>query len=153
MTRLIALGICLLIVGSIAVAHLTRKSESVPIQAFDSWGNICWNFERARLDNFAINLQHESSVLGYIVVYAGRESCADEAITRAVRAKKWLEKRGVPANRILWINGGFQEQTETQLWIWPIGQGVFPVDPQLTEREVTILHTCKGKILNPAKCK
>jgi hypothetical protein len=140
-------------VGSIAFADLSHESASVPITAFDSWENICWSFEKTRLDNFAIHLQQDTSYLGYIVVYAGRESCADEAVTRALRAKKWLEKRGVPANRILWTNGGFREHTETQLWVWPLGEGPFPVDSKLKPSEVRIVNSCRGKILNPAKCK
>jgi len=149
----IAIAVCILLVGSVALGHLERKSEAVPITAFDSWENICWDFEKTRLDNFAIQLQRQNSFLGYIVVYAGRESCADEAVTRALRAKKWLEKRGVPANRVLWRNGGFREQSETYLWIWPVGEGTLPVDPKLAESEVKIVRSCTGRILNPVKCK
>ena len=151
--RLIATGVGFLFVASVVLADRSRESARAPITAFDRWENICWSFEKTRLDNFAIHLQQAPSVLGYIVVYAGRESCADEAATRALRAKKWLEKQGVSANRILWINGGFLEQTETQLWVWPPGEGPFPVDPRLKSSEVKIVKMCRGKILNAAKCK
>ena len=147
------MSVCILLVVSIVFGHTATNTESVSITAFDFWENICWEFEKARLDNFAIQLQHENAHLGYIVVYAGKESCADEAVTRALRAKKWLEKRGVPAARIPWRTGGFREHTETYLWIWPADEGVFPVDPRLSESEVKIVRSCKGAILKPMRCK
>ena len=54
------------------------------------YDNICWEDEKSRLDNFAIQLQNQPDVKGYIIVYAGKESCAVEAQTRALRAKNWL---------------------------------------------------------------
>ena len=138
---------------SAASLGLSGRVKPVPITAFDSWENICWRFEKSRLDNFAIQLEHQTNYLGYIVIYAGRESCADEAVTRALRAKKWLERRGVPSNRVLWIKGGYREHTETQLWIWPIGGGAFPVDPKLNSNEIKVVTSCRGRILNPVKCK
>ena len=153
MKHAFAIGTLLILMSTVVLGHLSRRVKAVPIQPFDAWENICWGNEKGRLDNFAIQLQRETEWLGYVVVYAGRESCADEAVTRAVRAKKWLERRGVPSNRILWRNGGFREHTETQLWIWPIGEGVFPVDPKLDRSEVKVVRSCRGRILNPVQCK
>src|SRR5687767_11802488 len=63
---------------------------------FDSYGNICLEDEKARLDNLAIYLQKEPDRLGYIIVYAGHTSCAGEVQARAGRAKKWVvESRGI----------------------------------------------------------
>jgi len=68
-----------------AAGHVT------PNRAFDEYGPICWENEKARLDNFAIGLLNmPDTTLGHIIVYDGKRACRGEAITRAIRAKKYL---------------------------------------------------------------
>ena len=94
------------------------------------------------------------AALFFIVVYAGRESCAAEAQTRALRAKKWLvERRGIPASRVLWKDGGYRDKVETKLWIWPNDAGEFPVDPTLQPNSAKVVRACKGRILRAIRCK
>ena len=52
----------------------------------DKYGNIAWDDEKARLDNFAIQLMHDPNQIGYLYVRSGRVSCRGEAQARAVRA-------------------------------------------------------------------
>jgi hypothetical protein len=54
-------------------------------EVFDSYGDIDWQLEKARLDNFAFSLQRNPSYVGYILVYAGRLACRGEARARAER--------------------------------------------------------------------
>src|SRR5947208_7846662 len=84
-------------------------SHSFPNRAFDEYGAICWENEKARLDNFAIQLLNErSTTLGHIIVYDGKRACRGEAVARAIRAKKYLvEYRNVSADRIVWRWGGY----------------------------------------------
>jgi hypothetical protein len=63
------------------------KCRLAPDSPFDSYGNLCFEDEKARLDNFAITLEQNPNFIGYIVVYAGNESCAGEAQFRGNRAK------------------------------------------------------------------
>jgi hypothetical protein len=101
-------------------------SCSTPVKAppqrprkFDEYGNIRFNDEKARLDNFAIQLQNEPSSRGAIVGYG---SCGTEGTTRANRAKDYLvNTRGLDAGRIDVIDGGCLPDLLVQLWIVPQG--------------------------------
>jgi len=86
---------------------------------FDTYGNIRFNDEKARLDNYAIALQNEPGSRGAIVGYG---SCDEEGQKRAQRAKDYLvNTRGIDAGRIDVIDGGCLPELEVQLWIVPQG--------------------------------
>ena len=86
---------------------------------FDEYGNIRFNDEKARLDNFAIQLQNEPTSQGYIVGYG---SCGTEGTTRANRAKDYLvNTRGIDAGRIVVVDGGCLPELLVQLWVAPQG--------------------------------
>jgi hypothetical protein len=78
------------------------------ITPFDEYGNICWEDEQARLDNFAIQIQKDPTLVGYIVVYAGRISCLDESKYRGNRARNHVLKRGVDPKRVIFKDGGYR---------------------------------------------
>jgi len=86
---------------------------------FDEYGNIRFNDEKARLDNFAVQLQNEPGATGYIIGYG---SCDAEGMTRANRAKDYLvNTRGIDAGRIMTVDGGCLPELQVQLWIQPAG--------------------------------
>jgi class 3 adenylate cyclase len=86
-----------------------------PSTKFDEYGNISFDDERARLDNFAIQLQNDSAAHGVIRVFA---PLAGQASTRAERAKDHLvNTRAVDINRIVVIDGGFRENLTIQLFM------------------------------------
>ena len=86
---------------------------------FDEYGNIRFNDEKARLDNFAVQLQNEPGSTGYIIGYG---SCDAEGMTRANRAKDYLvNTRGIDASRIMVVDGGCLPELQVQLWIAPQG--------------------------------
>ena len=45
----------------------------------DDYGDIRWSDEKARLDNFGIQLSNEKDSVGYIIVYAGQKATIGEA--------------------------------------------------------------------------
>ena len=148
---------CFLFAAAVASPSASNHRPSisnVPDQAFDFYGNICWEDEKARLDNFAIQLQEKRDMVGLIIVYPGRRSCTDEAKARLVRTKNWLEGRGVSAERVVLRDGGYREKAETWLWVIPrdLDEKHWPVLPDLGPRQVKVLRGCKGKIYKPAKC-
>ena len=104
--------------------------SSVPISAgtldvswTDRYGNIPWEDEKARLDNFAIQLMSDSNLAGHVIVNAGLVSCKGEAQARATRAKNYMVTvRGVPPDRILWRDMGYRESFEVSLWLVPAGK-------------------------------
>jgi hypothetical protein len=86
---------------------------------FDEYGNIRFNDEKARLDNYAIQLQNSPGAEGYIIAYG---TCAGEGQARADRAKNYLvNTRGIQATRIVTIDGGCRADLTVQLWIVPTG--------------------------------
>jgi len=90
----------------------------VPVK-FDEYGNIRFNDEKARLDNYAIQLQNEPGSTGTIVVYG---SCQGEGQTRGDRAKDYLvNTRGIEASRITVVDGGCRADLTVQLWVVPSG--------------------------------
>jgi hypothetical protein len=97
---------------------------NAPEQArkFDEYGNIKRNDEKARLDNFANELQANPGAQGYIIGYGGRTSRPGEGQARADRAKDYLvNSRGIDAGRIVTVDGGYKEEPATELWIVPSG--------------------------------
>jgi len=95
------------------------KTPILPPRKFDEYGNIRFNDEKARLDNFAIQLQNEPTSRGAIVGYG---SCDAEGMTRANRAKDYLvNTRGIDASRIDASDGGCLPELKVQLWIIPQG--------------------------------
>jgi hypothetical protein len=96
-----------------------------PPVKFDEYGNIRFNDEKARLDNYAIQLQNDPTSTGLILVYG---SCEGEAQSRGDRAKDYLvNTRGIEAGRITVVDGGCRSDLTVQLWIVP--QGATPPAP------------------------
>jgi hypothetical protein len=79
----------------------------------------------ARLDNFAIALQASPQNKGLIIFYGGRRFRGrlprqGEAQARAARLKPYLvQRRGIPANQINVVDGGYDEEWHVELWIIP----------------------------------
>jgi hypothetical protein len=86
---------------------------------FDEYGNIRFNDEKARLDNYAIQLQNAPQSTGTIVAFGG---CEGEGLARAERAKGYLvNTRGIDAGRLTTVDGGCREELVVELWLVPTG--------------------------------
>jgi hypothetical protein len=109
----------------------------------DEYGNLRLSDEKARLDNFAIELQNDPTAQGYILCYGGRVGRAGEAQRRCSRAKSYVNKqRGVEASRIVTMDAGYKEDLTVELWVVPSG-GVPPLpSPTVDPSEVRF---SKGK--------
>jgi hypothetical protein len=107
---------------------------------FDEYGNIRFNDEKARLDNYAIQLQNEPTAQGYIIGYG---SCDAEGQTRANRAKDYLvNTRGIDASRLTVVDGGCMPELKVELWIRPSGATEPAAD---TAGSVSPCPDCKKK--------
>ena len=107
---------------------------------FDEYGNIRFNDEKARLDNFAIQLQNEPTAQGYIIGYG---SCDAEGSTRANRAKDYLvNTRGIDGSRLMVVDGGCMPELKVELWIRPSGATEPAAD---TTGSVSPCPDCKKK--------
>ncbi len=104
---------------------------------FDTYGRIARNDEKARLDNFAIQLQNDPGAQGYIITYGGRRGPAGEAQTRADFAKNYLvNSRGIDPGRLVTVDGGFREEATTELWLVPSGATPPTASPNVDASEV-----------------
>ena len=125
MSRLIQL---IILVVLLSPTLFVRGSGFIrPFQKFDEFGDIKCEDEMARLDNFAIQLQHEPQAKGVIIFYGGKTFRGKlpkrgEAEARAARLKPYLVgRRGIPTNQVIVINGGYAEEWRAELWVVPPG--------------------------------
>jgi hypothetical protein len=118
------------------------KAPNAPAVKFDEYGDIRFDDEKARLDNYAIQLQNAPGAQAYIIGYgtcAGDGLCTHTscivAQKRIDRAKDYLvTTRGIDAGRIMVIDGGCRAEVGVELWVVPAGAtppaaSGTPVDP------------------------
>ena len=112
--------------GTTASCTTSVKPAPEPPRKFDEYGNIRFNDEKARLDNYAIQLQNEPGSTGTIIVFG---SCVGEGQQRGDRAKDYLvNTRGIEAGRITVVDGGCRADLTVQLWIVPQGAPAPEID-------------------------
>jgi hypothetical protein len=105
--------------------------------------------EKARLDNFAIQLQNELAMKGYIVFYSKYRSPVAHAQARATRAKNYLiNVRGLEAGRVEIINGGRRMKIALELYLIPQDSPAPIATPPLNPREVRLVRSSKVKANN-----
>lgn len=113
-----------------------------PIRKFDEFGDIRCEDEMARLDNFAIQLQHEPQAKGVIIFYGGKTFRGKlprrgEAEARAARSKPYLvQRRGIPTQQAIVINGGYAEEWLAELWLVPQGASMPAPRPTIPAGEI-----------------
>lgn len=144
--RVILSCMCLMLVSLISAKDHYAHVAPAPDEPFDSFGDISWEEEKAHLDNFAIALQHDPNLIGYIIVYARQRACVAEAQDRARRAKKYVvETRGVQESRVKWIDGGYREKLTVILQPVPPGAPELTASPTIKPSDVQIIKNCKPK--------
>jgi hypothetical protein len=106
-------------------ASKTTQVKMAPVACglpLDEYGDIRFEDEKARLDNFAIQLLNDSLASGTILMYAGQETFKNEAAERLARAKSYLIKvRDTDPNRIVTLDCGFRTELSIRLIIVPLG--------------------------------
>jgi hypothetical protein len=138
--------VCLLILILPVISAPCVKAFALVPDVFwlDRYGDISWEDEKIRLDNFAAHLTIEQKFYGYIVVRAGRRACRGEAQAHAVRAKKYLmEVRGIAWDRVAWKDIGYGDDKEVKLFLFERGKPVpyeFKYEPP---KEEHMIKDCK----------
>ena len=122
-------------------ASLTTRLINVMCSLpLDQYGDLDFEDEKARLDNLAIALMNDPTARGYIIAYGGRRGRAGEARRRADRAKEYIvNERGIEADRIVIIDGGFQEELRTELYTAPDGAAPPSPRPTVAPNEVELI--------------
>jgi len=106
---------------------------SIPVpklnsRKFDEFPDISRNDEKARLDNFGIELQNDPTSTAYVIVYPGRSGKRDEVQHHAGRIVEYLvNSRGLDKSRIVTLVGPARDALQVELWLTP--QGATPPNP------------------------
>ena len=109
-------------------------SVSVPLpklmnRKFDEFPDISRNDEKARLDNYGIELQNDPTATAYVIVYPGKHGKRGEVQQHAGRIVEYLvNSRGLDQHRIVTLVGPARDALFVELWITP--QGATPPNPQ-----------------------
>jgi hypothetical protein len=119
-------------VGGYGMRCPASCATSIPImnkpRKFDEYYDIARNDEKARLDNYAIQLQSEPGSQAYIIVYPSRRARPNDAQTRAQRISDYLvNSRGIDSHRIVTTIGQSREDWLFELWVVP--EGTQPPSP------------------------
>lgn len=118
--RVLTVTFLLLTIGS--SGSTATEPATWPSSPFDEYGAISWENEKARLDNFAIQLTNYTKSVGAILAIDRAGGCPGEAKARAIRAKRYVvEHRGVPWHRVFWRHDGYSSDNYTTLLIVPEG--------------------------------
>jgi hypothetical protein len=112
-------------------------SDSCPVQIpiprakcrkFDEFPNISRNDEKARLDNYGVQLQNDPTSTAYVVVSPGRSGRPGEVQRHTTRIVDYLvNSRLIDAHRIVTVVGSGREELMVELWVCP--QGATPPTP------------------------
>ena len=140
------------LVAALLLSSLVRggaASRTLPDVAFDQYGAIRWEDEKARLDNFAIQLIHDPQHVGYILVFDVTGGCPGEATARATRAKRYLTQyRKVSWNQVVARREGYRDLLSTTLLIVPRSE-VLPyatLDSTTAPVDGPLTRACKNKL-------
>ena len=89
---------------------------------FDEFPDIQRNDEKARLDNFAIELQNDPTATAYVIVYPGKTSKRGDVQHHSSRIIEYLvHSRGIDERRIVTLVGTTRDELLVQLWVSPAG--------------------------------
>lgn len=108
-------------------------SVAVPLpklnsRKFDEFPDISRNDEKARLDNYAIELQNDPTATAYVVIYPGRSGKSRDVQYHANRVIEYLvHSRGLDKSRIVTLVGPTRDHLFVELWLTP--QGATPPNP------------------------
>jgi hypothetical protein len=113
-------------VGGFGTPCPASCASSIPImnkpRKFDEYYDISRNDEKARLDNYAIQLQSEPGSQGYIIVYPSRRARPNDGQARAQRISDYLvNSRGIDTHRVVIVMGPQREDWLFELWVVPEG--------------------------------
>jgi len=138
--KLCSLLLATLVLSAVCLAQHHHSGDNNPEEIpsensklIDEFGEKMGDCDlRGRFDLFFSELSQNPTSQGYILVYQGPDGLPadydDPPMERIFR--NHLMFRRFDASRITLVNGGFQEQAKTQLWMVP--DGAIPPSPEST---------------------
>jgi hypothetical protein len=101
----------------------------------DKFGEIQISDLKARLDNFAIELQNNPSSMGLIAAYAAKHKFPGWPARRVRMMQSYLiSTRGLEPSRFSVVNAGLRADTDFELWVVPPG-----VEPPAKPFDISLL--------------
>ena len=97
---------------------------TVPVECrkFDEFPAISYNDEKARLDNYAIELQNDPTSTAFVIVYPGPRGRPGDVQKHTTRVVDYLvNSRGINAQRIVTLVGPARDVLIVELWLCPQG--------------------------------
>ena len=114
------------------------------ISKFDEYGAISFADEKARLENFGLQLMKSEKTVGYIIVHAGRKATIAEAKIRANRARGYLiSVLKIDPAWVKAIDAGYQEEATVSLYLWPADSEPPQFEGSIDPSEVEIIYPKK----------
>jgi hypothetical protein len=109
--RLAQLAILLVFLSQIVLAQ-TRSGHTQSL----FYGDVTWNIERNKLDNFADRLKFNKDTIGFIFYNPGEKDCLIDVKRRIDRAVKYLTtKQKISKDRITTLYAGHIEALTVEL--------------------------------------
>ncbi len=110
---------------------VAQRSENKP-KPFDTFGQISADDASARFDNFAIQLQENPALVGYVVAYGpeGKWPGTGDYVARLAKAYL-VESRGIDADQVRTINPGrYKDPGEMFVELWLVSLGSPAPEPR-----------------------
>lgn len=106
-----------------------NQASAPAARKIDEFGDIQLSDLKARLDAFVAELQNDPNSRGFIIVYRSYRDLPGLSSRLANRAKPYLiYSRGLPAERLVIVDGGAASCLTQELWIVPPGATPKPRD-------------------------
>ena len=130
-----------------AVSVVAPEEKKILVaREFDECNNCTFDDQKARLDNLAVELQHDPTTTGYIIAYGGRTSPIGQVELLMTRARSYLvNERAIDGSRLVIVNGGFRETDTVELWLVPRGAAAPRATPTVQAGEVKPTGTTRRR--------
>jgi hypothetical protein len=128
--RFSAVVLTTLISLTVGIAQGTPADRSDHNQKIDEYEELNTDDEAARLDVLVERLSKDPDVRGCILSYSRPGLERGSYLRRIYGIARYLtESRGIEANRILLVDGGYKDSSATELWLVPQGEAPPPTAP------------------------
>jgi hypothetical protein len=120
MRNILALALsCSLILSAVGGSSASTQSRKLAEVRLHDYG---WEYDMAVLDLLSNELRSAADSRGYIIIYGARRGRRGEVQTRMACMKGYLlARRGLRADQLIIVHGGFREHSMMELWVVPEG--------------------------------
>jgi len=116
--------IATIVVLTLCPSALAQEGSQASRKIDEFIGEVDQGDLKARLDNYAHELQNQPDALGHIIVYRSRRDPPSVSHRHALLARNYLVKtRGIDQNRLVTVDGGMSGCLMYELWAVPPGAG------------------------------